>query len=55
MRDMVQVQDLKVLFHLLGMEQIGNQLWVIATTFTLYFLDDELRITIHEQLSDPKR
>jgi hypothetical protein len=52
---MVQVQDLKVPFHLLGLEQIGSQLWVIAVAFTLYFLDDELRIVCHEQLSDPKR
>jgi hypothetical protein len=37
------------------MEQIGGQLWVIAAAFTLYSLDDELRIAFHEQLSDPKR
>jgi hypothetical protein len=55
LRDMVQVQDLKVPFQLLGMEQIGGQLWVIAATFTLHLLDDELRIAFHEQLSDPKR
>jgi hypothetical protein len=52
---MVQVQDLKVPFQLLGMEQIGGQLWVIAAACALYLLDDELRIAFHEQLSDPKR
>jgi hypothetical protein len=55
LKDMVQVQDLKVPFQLLGMEQIGGQLWVIAAAFTLHLLDDELRIAFHEQLSDPKR
>jgi hypothetical protein len=54
-RDMVQVQDLKVIFQLLGMEQIGGQLWVIAIAFALYLLDIELRIAFHEQLPDPKR
>jgi hypothetical protein len=52
---MVQVQDLKVPFQLLGMEQIGGQLWVVTATFTIYLFDDELRIAFHEQLSDPKR
>jgi hypothetical protein len=37
------------------MEQIGSQLWVVAAAFTLYLLDDELRIAFHKQLSDPKR
>jgi hypothetical protein len=54
-RDMVQVMDLKVPFQLLGMEQIGGQLWVLAASFALHLLHDELRITIHEQVSDPKR
>jgi hypothetical protein len=54
-RDMVQVQDLKVPFQLLGMEQIGGQLWVITAAFALYLIDDELIISFHEQLSDPKR
>jgi hypothetical protein len=33
MRDVVQVEDLKVLFQVLGMEQVGSQLGVIAATF----------------------
>jgi hypothetical protein len=34
-------------FHLLDMEQIGGQLWIIAATFTLDLLDDQLGITFH--------
>jgi hypothetical protein len=52
---MVQVQDLKVPFQLLGMEQICGQLWVVAAVFALNLLDDELRITFYKKLSDPKR
>jgi hypothetical protein len=44
---MLQVQDLKVLFQLLCMEQVGGQLWIIATAFTLDLFDDQLGITFH--------
>jgi hypothetical protein len=46
-RDMVQVQDLKVLFHLLGMEQVGDQLGIIVAAFTLDLFDDQLGVTFH--------
>jgi hypothetical protein len=36
------------------MEQVRNQLWVIAVAFALDLLDDELGVTLHKQLSDPK-
>jgi hypothetical protein len=36
---MLQVQDLEVL-QLLRMEQVGSQLWIIATAFFLDLLDD---------------
>jgi hypothetical protein len=50
----VQVQDFKILFQLPDMEQVRNQLWVIAAAFALDLLDDELGVTLHMQLSDPK-
>jgi hypothetical protein len=37
---MLQVRDLKVLFQLLCMDQLGGQLWIIAVAFTLDLLDD---------------
>jgi hypothetical protein len=36
------------------MEQVRNQLWVIAAAVALELLDDELRVTLHKQLSGPK-
>jgi hypothetical protein len=50
----VQVQDIKILFQLSDMEQVRSQLWVIAAEFALELLDDELGVTLHKQLSDPK-
>jgi hypothetical protein len=44
---MLQVQDLKILFHHLGMEQVVGQHWIIAAAFTLDLLNDQLGITIH--------
>jgi hypothetical protein len=38
----VKVQDLKVFFQLLSMEEIGDQLRVIAAALSLDLLDDEL-------------
>jgi hypothetical protein len=43
---MLQVQDLKILFQLLGMEEVGGQLWIVAVAFSLDLLDDQLRITL---------
>jgi hypothetical protein len=36
------------------MEQVRNQLQVIATALAFDLLDDELGVTLHKQLSDPK-
>jgi hypothetical protein len=47
MENMLQVQDLKVLFQLLGMEQVGGQLWVVVAAFALDLLDDQLGVTFH--------
>jgi hypothetical protein len=50
----VQIQDFKILFHLLDIEQICSQLQVIAVALTLDLLDDELGVALHKQLSNPK-
>jgi hypothetical protein len=50
----VQVQDIEILFQLSDMEQVRRQLWVIVAAFTLDLLDDELGVTLHKQLSNPK-
>jgi hypothetical protein len=54
MRNVMQVQDFEILFQLLDMEQVCNQLRVIAAALILDLLDDELGVTLHKQLSDPK-
>jgi hypothetical protein len=36
------------------MEQVRNQLRVIAAALILDLLDDELGVALHKQLSDPK-
>jgi hypothetical protein len=41
---MLQVQDLKILFQLLDMEQVGSQLGIVAATFSFDLLDDQMRI-----------
>jgi hypothetical protein len=38
----LQVQDLEVLLQLARMEQVGDQLRIMATTISLDLLDDEL-------------
>jgi hypothetical protein len=50
----VQVQNIKILFQLLNTEQICSQLQVIAATFALDLLDNELRAAFHKQLSGLK-
>jgi hypothetical protein len=50
----MQVQDFEILFQLSDMEQVHNQLRVIAAAFTLDLLDDELGMTHHKKLSDHK-
>jgi hypothetical protein len=45
--DVVQVQDLEVLFQLLGMEQVSNQLGIIAAAFILDLFNDQLGATFH--------
>jgi hypothetical protein len=45
--DVVQVQDLEVLFQLLGMEQVSSQLGIIAAAFILDLFDDQLGATFH--------
>jgi hypothetical protein len=47
-RDVVQLQDFKILFQLPDMEQIRSQLRVIAAAFALDLLDDEMRVTLHK-------
>jgi hypothetical protein len=54
MGNVLQVQDLKVLSQLACMEQIGSQLWVIAGAISLDLLDNELRVSFHEELPDPQ-
>jgi hypothetical protein len=51
----LQVQDLKVLFQLARMEQIGSQLQVIVGAISLDLLDSELGVSFHEELPDPQR
>jgi hypothetical protein len=51
----LQVQDLKVLFQLARMEQIGSQLWVIAGAISLDLLDNEMGVSFDEELPDPQR
>jgi hypothetical protein len=51
----VQVEDLKVLFQLLGMEHVGGQLRIIAGALPLDLFDDQLGVALHQQLPDPKR
>jgi hypothetical protein len=50
--NVLQVQDLKVLFHLARMEQIGSQLRVIPGAISLDLLDNELGVSFHEELPD---
>jgi hypothetical protein len=52
---MLQVQDLKVLSQHAHMERIGSQLWVIAGAISLDLLDNELRVSFHEELPDLQR
>jgi hypothetical protein len=40
--DVVQVKDIKVLFQLLNMEQVGSQMGLVVVAFTLDLLDDQL-------------
>jgi hypothetical protein len=53
--NVLQVQDLKVLFQLARMEQIGGQLQIIATAISLDLLDDELGVSFHEELPNPQQ
>jgi hypothetical protein len=55
MRNVLQVQDFKVLFQLTHVEQIGGQLGVVATSLSLDLLDDELRASFHKELLNPQR
>jgi hypothetical protein len=48
MRIVVQVQDFEILFQILDMEQVHNQLWVIAAAFALDLLNDELGVALHK-------
>jgi hypothetical protein len=36
-------------------EQIGNQLWIMAIAISLDLLDDELGVSFHEKLPHPQR
>jgi hypothetical protein len=54
MGNVLQVQDLKVLFQLARMEQIGSQLRVIARAISLDLLFNELGVSFHEELPDPQ-
>jgi hypothetical protein len=53
--NVLQVQNLKVLFQLTCVEQIGGQLRIIATTISLDLLDDELGVFFHNELLNPQR
>jgi hypothetical protein len=55
MGNVLQVQDLKVLFQLACMEQIGSQLRVIVGEISFDLLNDELGVSFHEELPDPQR
>jgi hypothetical protein len=55
MRNVLQVQDFKVLFQLTHVEQIGGQLGIVATSLSLDLLDDELRASFHKELLNPQR
>jgi hypothetical protein len=35
------------------MEQIGGQLWIVATAMSLDLLDDELGVSFHKELPHP--
>jgi hypothetical protein len=48
MRDVVQIQDFKILFQLLNMEQVCSQLRVIAAALALDLLYDELGVALHK-------
>jgi hypothetical protein len=50
----LQVKDLKVIFQLARVEQIGGQLWITATVVSLDLLDDELGVSFHEELPNPQ-
>jgi hypothetical protein len=43
----MKVQDIKVLFQLLGMEQLGGQLGIIAAALPLNLLDNQMGVTLH--------
>jgi hypothetical protein len=47
-RDVMQIQDFKVLHQLLSMDQIGSQLGIIAAALPFDLLDDELGVASHE-------
>jgi hypothetical protein len=53
--NVLQVQDLKVLFQLARMEQMGGQLRIIATAVSLDLLHDELGLSFHKELPNPQR
>jgi hypothetical protein len=52
--NVLQIQDLKDLFQLACMEQMGSQLRVIAGAISLDLLDNELGVSFDEELSDPQ-
>jgi hypothetical protein len=41
----VQIQDIEFLLQFWSVEQVGGQLGIIATAFSLDLLDDELGVT----------
>jgi hypothetical protein len=47
MGNMLQVQDIKVLFQLLCMENVGGQLCIVVAAFAIDLFDDQLGITFH--------
>jgi hypothetical protein len=49
----LQFQDLKVIFQLAPVEQIGGQLRIVAIAISLDLLDDELEVSFHEMLLHP--
>jgi hypothetical protein len=51
---MVHIQDIKVLHQLLSVDQVGTQLEIIAVALPCDLLDDELGVTFHMLVSDPK-
>jgi hypothetical protein len=50
---MLQFQGREVLFQLPYMEEVRCELGLVAATFPVDLLDDQLGVPLHEELADP--